>query len=110
MIVPGLFVCYPESDMVGIPRSASSHRCFRLPLCSASEETTLTREAAVDGRIGSIRIGPDDPRYLAVVDKRFNKRYRASPDYFRLVSSTDQVVSAVEEGVRDGRRLAVRRG
>ncbi len=70
----------------------------------------MTREAAVDGRIGSIRIGPDDPRYLAVVDKRFNKRYRASPDYFRLVSSTDQVVSAVEEGVRDGRRLAVTSG
>jgi len=43
------------------------------------------------------RIGPDDPRYLAVVDKRFNKRFRARPDHVRLVSSTDQVVSAVEE-------------
>jgi FAD/FMN-containing dehydrogenase len=56
------------------------------------------------------RIGPDDPRYLAVVDKRFNKRFIASPDYVRLVSSTGQVVSAVEEAVREGRRLAVTSG
>jgi FAD/FMN-containing dehydrogenase len=61
-------------------------------------------------RSESIRIGPDDPRYLAVVDKRFNKRFSASPDYVRLVSSTDQVISAVEEAVREGRRLAVTSG
>lgn len=58
----------------------------------------------------SIRIGPDDPLYLAVVGKRFNKRFIASPDYVRLVSSTDQVVSAVEDAVREGRRLAVTSG
>jgi aclacinomycin oxidase len=57
-----------------------------------------------------MRIGPDDPRYLAVVDKRFNKRFRASPDYVRLVRSTDEVASAVEEAVREGRRLAVTSG
>jgi aclacinomycin oxidase len=56
------------------------------------------------------RIGPDDPRYLAVVEKRFNKRFRASPDYVRLVGSTDEVVEAVEEAVREGRRLAVTSG
>ena len=58
----------------------------------------------------SIRVGPDDPRYRAVVDKQFNKRFRASPDYIRLVSSTDQVVSAVDDAVREGRRLAVTSG
>ena len=63
-----------------------------------------------DIRIESSRIGPGDPRYLAVVEKRFNKRFRASPDYVRLVSSTDQVVSAVEEAVRGGRRLVVTSG
>src|ERR1700704_6459049 len=63
-----------------------------------------------DTPIESIRIGPDDPRYLAVVEKRFNKRFRASPDYVRLVRSTDQVVSAVEEAVREGRRLVVTSG
>ncbi len=56
------------------------------------------------------KLTPDDPRYLAVVDKRFNKRFRASPDYVRLVNSTDQVVAAVEEAVREGRRLVVTSG
>ena len=50
-----------------------------------------TPRAAEDGG----RIGPDDPRYLAVVDKRFNKRFRASPDYVRLARSTDDVIAAV---------------
>lgn len=56
------------------------------------------------------RIGPGDPRYLAVVDKQFNKRFRASPDYVRMVRSTDEVISAVEEAVSEGRRLAVTTG
>jgi hypothetical protein len=58
----------------------------------------------------STRIGPDDRRYLAVVGKRFNKRFSASPDYVRLVSSTDQMISAVQEAVREGRRLVVTSG
>src|SRR5437868_14668938 len=69
-----------------------------------------TRETTGGTRNESIRIGPDDPRYLAVVEKRFNKRFSAKPDYVRLVSSTDQVISAVEEAVREGRRLAVTSG
>src|SRR2546426_7161697 len=69
-----------------------------------------TRQTTDDTRIESIRIGPDDPRYRGVVDKRFNKRFRASPDYVRLVSSTNQVVLAVEEAVREGRRLVVTSG
>src|SRR5215208_4326230 len=68
------------------------------------------RQATDDTRIASPRLGPDDPRYLSVVNKRFNNRFRASPDYVRLVSSTDQVVSAVEEAVRKGRRLVVTSG
>ena len=70
----------------------------------------LTRQTTSDTLLESSRIGPGDPRYLAVVDKRFNKRFRASPDYVRLVSSTGEVVSAVEEAVREGRRLAVTSG
>jgi aclacinomycin oxidase len=69
-----------------------------------------TQQATNDTRTASSKIGPDDPRYLAVVEKRFNKRFSASPDYVRLVSSTDEVVSAVEEAVREGRRLAVTSG
>src|SRR3989441_10053938 len=69
-----------------------------------------TRHTTDGTRMESVRIGPDDPRYRAVVDKRFNKRFSASPDYVRLVSSTNQVVSAVEEAVREGRRLVVTSG
>src|SRR2546425_9771376 len=69
-----------------------------------------TRQTTDDTRIESLRIGPDDPRYRAVVDKRFNKRFSARPDYVRRAGSTDQVVSAVEEAVREGRRLAVTSG
>lgn len=61
-------------------------------------------------QIDSGQIGPDDPRYLAVVEKRFNKRFRANPDYVRLADSTEQVVSAVQEAVREGRRLVVTSG
>jgi len=58
----------------------------------------------------SSRIGPDDPRYRAVVDKRFNMRFRARPDYVRLVRSTDEVVSAVQDAVDERRRLVVTSG
>jgi len=69
-----------------------------------------TQQTTDETEIESTRIGPDDPRYLAVVEKRFNKRFSASPDYVRLVSSTDQVVAAVEEAVNEGRRLVVTSG
>ena len=62
---------------------------------------------SIDTQVEPIKAGPDDPRYGIVVDKRFNKRFRANPDYVRLVSSTDQVVSAVEEAVSEGRRLVL---
>jgi len=69
-----------------------------------------TQQTTDETPIESIRIGPDDPRYRAVIEKRFNKRFIAKPDYVRLVSSTNQVVSAVEEAVKEGRRLAVTSG
>ena len=39
-----------------------------------------TRQTTDGTRFVSNRIGPDDEGYAAVVDKRFNKRFRASPD------------------------------
>ncbi|HEX6533444.1 MAG TPA: BBE domain-containing protein [Gemmatimonadaceae bacterium] len=68
------------------------------------------RQTTDEPRIESARIGPDDPRYRAVVDKRFNKRFGASPDYVRLVGSTAEVVEAVSEAVGEGRRLVVTSG
>ena len=58
----------------------------------------------------SDRIGPDDPRYRAVVDKRFNKRFTAAPDHVHVAASTEDVVSAVAAAVREGRRLVVTSG
>ena len=57
-----------------------------------------------------MKITPDDPRYRTVVDKRFNKRFSARPDYVGLASSTPEVVSAVQEAVTEGRRLVVTSG
>lgn len=56
------------------------------------------------------KIRPDDPRYRTVVDKRFNKRFSARPDYVRFVTSTAEVVVAVQEAVDEGRRLTVTSG
>ena len=69
-----------------------------------------TPPATGETPIESARIGPEDPRYRAVVDKRFNKRYSAKPDYVRLVGSGPEVVSAVEEAVAEKRRLVATSG
>jgi len=69
-----------------------------------------TQQTTDETEIESVRIGPDDPRYRAVVEKRFNKRFSASPDYVRLVDSTDQVVAAVADAVKEGRRPVVTSG
>ena len=61
-------------------------------------------------RSGPDRIGPDDPRYADLVNRGFNKRFSGRPDYVRVVSSTGQVVNAVQEAVRDELRVAVRSG
>ena len=58
----------------------------------------------------SDRVLSDDPRYRAVVDKRFNKRFSATPDYVRLARSTDDVAAAVGDAVREGRRVVVTSG
>jgi aclacinomycin oxidase len=61
-------------------------------------------------RVERPRIAADDPRYRAVIDKRFNKRFVASPDYVRLAHSADEVVSAVQDAVSEGQRLVVTSG
>src|SRR6266545_2436753 len=60
-------------------------------------------------RVGSDKIEPDDPRYGDLAS-RGSKRFAGTPDYVRLVSSTDQVVAAVHDAVREQRHLAVRSG
>jgi len=59
--------------------------------------------------LGPVRVGPDDPRYAHLV-RRGNRRFVGSPDEVRVVGTTAQVVAAVRDAVRSGRRLAVRGG
>ncbi len=56
------------------------------------------------------RILADDPAYDALLEKRFNKRFSARPDYIQRAGSTDEVIAAVEEAVKEGRRLVVTSG
>ncbi len=56
------------------------------------------------------RLLPNDPGYAAVLEKRFNKRFSARPDYIQRAGSTDEVISTVQEAVKEGRRLVVTSG
>jgi hypothetical protein len=58
----------------------------------------MSTRQTIDDTIESIRIGPDDPRYLAVVEKRFNKRLSGRPDYVRLVSDRSGGISGRSGG------------
>lgn len=56
------------------------------------------------------RIQPGDDRYRAVLDKRFNKRFEARPDYVCLIHAADEAALALEEAVRENRRVVVTSG
>ncbi|MET7427270.1 FAD-binding oxidoreductase [Dactylosporangium sp. NPDC005555] len=59
--------------------------------------------------MGPVTVTPTDVRYPELVRGR-NIRYVASPDYVRVVGSTNQVVQAVDDAVRTGKRVVVRSG
>jgi len=64
---------------------------------TAAYRGSVSMQQSTDGQQGgSAKFGPDDSRYRAVLEKQFNKRYRAKPDYVRLVSSTEEVRAAVQ--------------
>jgi FAD/FMN-containing dehydrogenase len=56
------------------------------------------------------RVEPDDPRYRWLVSRGYNQRFRCAPDHVRPAVSTEDVLEAVDEAVRTGRRIAVRSG
>jgi len=95
-------------------------RCF-LPLLTAASlrdvlcnprwgKIVSTGRATGEAKITSFRIARNDPRYRAILDKRFSKRFSASPDFVRLASSTDEVTAAVQEAVSGRHRLVVTSG
>ncbi len=67
-------------------------------------------EANQQPRVAFNKIGPDDLRYADLVNRGINKRFAGKPDYVRLVSSTSQIVDAVQEAVHDQLRVVVRSG
>ncbi|MBP2471573.1 aclacinomycin oxidase [Crossiella equi] len=67
--------------------------------------TATAREAAP----GAITVRPDDRRYENLL-RGNNFRFVGQPDEIRVCTSTEQVVRAVADAVRSGRRLAVRSG
>ncbi|MFF4948075.1 FAD-dependent oxidoreductase [Streptomyces chattanoogensis] len=60
--------------------------------------------------LGPVKVDPDDPRYRSLTRRGCNARFVGKPDYVRVVGSTEQVVSAVQQAVREGKRIAVRSG
>src|SRR5688572_9714740 len=60
--------------------------------------------------LGPVTIKAGDPRYEDLVLRPINRRFGPRPETFRIVSTTDQVVRAVGEAVRAGKRVTVRSG
>jgi aclacinomycin oxidase len=58
---------------------------------------------------GPVAVRPRDPRYESLL-RGDNHRFVGHPDEVRVVGSTAQVVQAVQDAVRDGRRIGVRSG
>jgi hypothetical protein len=61
------------------------------------------------GAFGPITVHPGDPRYQNLL-RGNNFRYVGRPDEIRVAGSTEQVVAAVADAVRTGRRIAARSG
>lgn len=81
----------------------------------AATTTALPAAAGVDNtgatsipNLASI-VRPGDARYVGLQTGN-NQRFRATPDYVRLIASTDDAVNAVEEASRTGKRVSVRGG
>nr|AHB38495.1 EpxB [Goodfellowiella coeruleoviolacea] len=74
-----------------------------------SPASAVAAEAECPPPLGPVTVSPEDNRYQELV-RRGHKRFVGSPDYVRVVGSTDQVVTAVQEAVRAGKRVAARSG
>lgn len=59
---------------------------------------------------GPVSVKRGDPRYPSMVRRGYNRRFEGRPEEIRVVHSAEDVVRAVDDAVRTGRRLAVRSG
>ncbi|MGH8875943.1 MAG: FAD-dependent oxidoreductase [Stackebrandtia sp.] len=58
----------------------------------------------------AVTVGPDDPRYRHLVARGMNGRFTGKPDNVHVVTTTEQVVDAVDEAVAAGKRISARSG
>jgi FAD/FMN-containing dehydrogenase len=98
----------PEADR---RYSASRSTSLEWKSCSRYPERMMaTPQPTGDSRVESTRIGAGHPQYVALLNKRFNKRFIARPDYIRPAASTKHVLRAVQEAVNERQRLVVTSG
>ncbi len=75
-----------------------------------SDTASRTDESAGPRHTGdSTVVKPGDPRYVDLISGT-NQRFIGSPERIRLITSTADAVHAVQEAVREGKRIAVRSG
>ncbi|MEU4769292.1 FAD-binding protein [Actinosynnema sp. NPDC023794] len=72
---------------------------------SAHAEVTST-----EGTRDAVAIVPGDARYEDLVLRRTSERFFPRPGSFRLPTTTEQVVRAVDDATRAGKRVTVRSG
>lgn len=75
-------------------------------LTQAGASASAATARRTDPETGPVTVYPSDPRYQELT-VGYNQRWVGRPDYVRLVSSTDQVVQAVQEAVRAGKQISV---
>ena len=68
------------------------------------------RVRSAEGEPASAVIRPGDARYEDLVLRRTNERFFPRPELFRLPTTTEQVVRAVDGAVRADKRVTVRSG
>ncbi|MFH8348271.1 FAD-dependent oxidoreductase [Streptomyces sp. NPDC018045] len=84
-----------------------------LAAAASAPATAAPADVTAAGRppgTGLITLGPRDPRYASLTRRGCNGRFVGKPDHVHVVSTTEQVVAAVRQAVRDGKRIAVRSG
>nr|WP_042189130.1 BBE domain-containing protein [Kibdelosporangium sp. MJ126-NF4] len=95
--------------------SDSNRRGFLAGAAALGGMALVGGEAAADVVSGegvpeSPVIPVSDARYEDLVLRRTNERFFPRPEYFRLPSTTEHVVRAVNDAVRAGKRITVRSG
>ncbi len=73
-------------------------------------KSQMASPSPATGLVPSDKVTPTDPRYQDLITRGIYKRSTGRPDYVRLVTSTEQVVDALQEAVREGLRVVARSG